>query len=100
MECWLKVRDYCNLNGRLKDRSTTWKVHIVDCSGPPIFDYKAYTALRLIKEMYAIIATSKEECSTHPVDILNKYSDIFKGNGEFQGECCFTDPMDQSTGNI
>lgn len=88
-----KSKRLLQFKGRLKERSTIQEVHTVDCSGPPIFGYKAYTALTLIKEMYAIIANSKDECSTHPVDILNKYSNIFKGIGEFQGECSFTHPM-------
>lgn len=37
----LKVKGYCNLQARYKDKSTTQKFHIVDCSGPLILGFKA-----------------------------------------------------------
>ena len=85
----LKVNGYCTLEGRYKSNSITRKFYIVDCNGPPILGYRACQDLGLIKVVYAITDASEEEPDTQSANILNEYSDVFKGIGEFQGECSF-----------
>lgn len=85
----LRVNGYCNLIARYKEQSITQKIYIVDCNGPPIRGYRACQDLGLIKVVYAIAKATEEERDTPSTNTLSEYPDVFKGVGEFQGECSF-----------
>ena len=67
------------MEGRYKSNSITRKFYIVDCNSPPILGYRACQDLGLIKVVYAITDASEEEPDTQSANILNEYSDVFKG---------------------
>ncbi|CAI5677306.1 unnamed protein product [Oreochromis niloticus] len=86
----LKVNGHCELISRYKDRKSEQTFHVVDCNGPPILGFRACKALGLIKVVYAVTESTEAGQPTKALDIMNEYSDVFKGIGEFQGECSFT----------
>ena len=51
--------------------------------------FGSFDIVGLIKVVYTITDASEEEPDTQSANILNEYSDVFKGIGEFQGECSF-----------
>lgn len=76
---FLKMKGTCHLTCKYKNTAAALEFYIVDTKPPPILWMRASVDLKLIK---LILAVAEEEAI-----ILQEYTDIFQGKGEFPGEC-------------
>ncbi|CAI5681852.1 unnamed protein product [Oreochromis niloticus] len=84
----LSVEGKCQLKCKHKDKTRTLEFHVVNTSAPPVLAMKACRDLNLVRIVMAV-TEERNKTTNSSQAILDEYADVFKGIGEFPGECSF-----------
>ena len=84
---FLKVKGTFRLKCKHKNTSIALDFYVFDTKAPPILGMKASVDLNLIKLILAVGEKRQEPACTHTDSLLQEYTDVFQGIGEFPGEC-------------
>lgn len=81
----LSIEGRCQLKCKHKNKTQMLEFHIVNTSAPPVLAMKACSDLNLFK----IVMEKEDKTINSSQAIIDEYADVFKGIGEFPGECSF-----------
>lgn len=78
----LNVKGACKLTCKYKDKTVMLDLDVIEASAPPVLGMRACLDLNLVKIIHTVDALPEPH-----MNMMDEYTDVFKGLGLFPGEC-------------